>query len=559
MSWYKKLHWQIIIGLILGIAYGMFVAIFSSPLLTQSDFKNFPAFAEKLKQQGDSVSQFVVSNLSENTKKLLSDFDLGTTDPDPLEKAISNDLNELIKGPYFYEKERFAKVSLSPETRQGVSRTLGASQIPQVHRRLLEDSFPKDLIKSRPFLKNFTKNWITPFGDIFLNLLKMIAVPLVFTSLVTGVASLSDTKKLSRIGGRTIIIYIATTTVAVVIGLLVVNNLKPGAGIPEDVKNTLKDAYQSESSSKSQQAQAAQERGPLQPVEDMVPDNVFEAMLENKMLQVVFMALLFGIAVVQLPNRKAKPVTQLFDGLTSAIINVVHIIMLMAPLGVFGLITNTIVELAKDDPGSVVILIGALGYYMVAVIIGLLIQSLIIYPCLLKVFRVPISIRKFFAGIREAQLLAFSTSSSGATLPVTMQVCEENLGVSDEVSSFVLPLGATVNMDGTALYQAVAAVFIAQALGVDLTLSAQITIIITAVLASIGTAAVPSAGIVTLVIILEQISTPEVPLIQGMGLIIGVDRILDMLRTTTNVTGDTAVASVVAASENGFHPPKKAT
>ena len=277
----------------------------------------------------------------------------------------------------------------------------------------------------------------------------------------------------------------------------------------------------------------------------MVPSNFFSSASNNRnMLQVVFVAIIIGIALIQINKNKAKPVLDFFEGINELVIKLVDNIMLMAPYGVFALIADTITSIAGNNINNVLELLGALGFYMFAVIIGLLLQTLITYTIVLKLFsRMPL--KKFYQGLAPAQLLAFSTSSSGATLPVTMERCEEKLGVSEEVSSFVLPLGATINMDGTALYQAVAAVFIAQTLGMDLTLGAQLTIVLTAVLASIGTAAVPGAGVIMLVIILEAISVPSA----GIALILGVDRILDMLRTVTNVTGDASVAVAVASSE----------
>ena len=391
----------------------------------------------------------------------------------------------------------------------------------------------------------FVSNWISPFGKIFINLLKLIAVPLVLSSLITGVASLSDLKKLSRIGGRTISIYIATTAVAVTIGLLSVNMLQPGSTVPEDMKSKLQDTYQSSVSGRVEAAEEVKDRSALQPIVDMVPSNFFSSASNNRnMLQVVFVAIIIGIALIQINKNKAKPVLDFFEGINEIVIKLVDNIMLMAPYGVFALIADTITSIAGNNINNVLELLGALGFYMFAVIIGLLLQTLITYTIVLKLFS-KMSLKKFYQGLAPAQLLAFSTSSSGATLPVTMERCEEKLGVSEEVSSFVLPLGATINMDGTALYQAVAAVFIAQTLGMDLTLGAQLTIVLTAVLASIGTAAVPGAGVIMLVIILEAISVPSA----GIALILGVDRILDMLRTVTNVTGDASVAVAVASSE----------
>jgi proton glutamate symport protein len=391
----------------------------------------------------------------------------------------------------------------------------------------------------------FTADWVVPIGDIFLNLLKLIAIPLVLASLIMGVASLSDVKKLSRIGGKTICIYILTTTIAVTFGLVLVNVLQPGKNVPQDLQQKLQSTYQAEAETGVNRAASAKERGPLQIFVDMVPDNIFSSAANNRnMLQVVFFAILFGIALVLIPREKGKPIIDVFDGLTFAIIKIVDLIMIIAPLGVFALIAKTINQVAKDDLSAVGELLSALGFYCLVVILGLLIHGLVTYPILLKIFtKMPLS--RFFRGIAPAQLLAFSSSSSGATLPVTMEMCEKNLGVSEEVSSFVLPLGATINMDGTALYQAVAAVFIAQALGLELTLTAQLQIILTAVLASIGTAAVPGAGIIMLVIILETVGVPTA----GIALILGVDRILDMCRTAVNVTGDAAVATSVASSE----------
>ena len=391
----------------------------------------------------------------------------------------------------------------------------------------------------------FTTNWIAPFGKIFINLLKLIAVPLVLSSLITGVASLSDLKKLSRIGGKTITIYIVTTAISVTIGLVSVNLLKPGDTVPEDMKVKLQETYKSAASGKLEAADQIKERRPLQPIVDMVPSNFFSSASNNRnMLQVVFVALIIGIALIQIPKNKARPVLDFMEGINDLVIKLVDNIMLMAPIGVFALIADTITSIAGDNLNNVLELLSALGFYMLVVIIGLTIQMVFTYTAVLKIFS-NMSLKKFYQGIAPAQLLAFSTSSSAATLPVTMERCEDELGVSEEVSSFVLPLGATINMDGTALYQAVAAVFIAQTLGMDLTLGAQLTIVLTAVLASIGTAAVPGAGIIMLIIILEAIGVPSA----GIALILGLDRILDMMRTVTNVTGDASVAVAVASSE----------
>jgi len=397
----------------------------------------------------------------------------------------------------------------------------------------------------------FVSDWIRPFGQIFLNGLILIAVPLVLVSLILGVASLSDIRKLSRIGGKTIAIYLGTTAVAVTLGLVAVNVLQPGGYVPEATQIELAAAYGGDADARALRAGEVAERGPLQFIEDIVPSNLFASISDNRnMLQVVFLALLLGIGFIQIPREKAKPILDVLEGLNLVIIRLVDIVMLMAPIGVFALLASAITEIAADQPDVIVGLIGALGMYMVTVTAALLLHVLVTYTGLLKL-ATPMRIRDFAKGIAPAQLVAFSTSSSAATLPVTMERCEEKLGVSEEVSSFVLPLGATINMDGTALYQAVAAVFIAQAIGMDLTLAAQLTIVLTAVLASIGTAAVPGAGIIMLVIILQAVGVPAA----GIALILGVDRILDMLRTVVNITGDATIATVVAASEGQLGPP----
>lgn len=391
----------------------------------------------------------------------------------------------------------------------------------------------------------FTSAWIAPWGQIFLRLLLLIAVPLVLASLITGVASLSDMKKLSRIGGKTIAIYMATTVVALIIGLVLVNVMKPGASVPQDMREKLETTFAEQAESGMETAARAAERGPLDPLVDMVPGNVFLAASNNRnMLQIVFFAIFAGIALLMIPKEKARPLLDFFDSLNDMIIKMVEIIMLAAPVGVFALMADTITSIAGDDLAQILELLGALGFYCIVVLLGLILHTTLTYGSMILLLT-PRSIKEFVRALTPVQLVAFSTSSSGATLPVTMERVEKELGVSEEVSSFVLPLGATINMDGTGLYQAVAAVFIAQTIGMDLDLSAQLTIVFTAVLASIGTAAVPGAGIIMLVIILESVGVPSA----GIALILGVDRILDMCRTVTNVTGDATVATVVAASE----------
>ena len=392
---------------------------------------------------------------------------------------------------------------------------------------------------------NFTQDYIAPFGTIFLDLLKLIAVPLVVSSLITGVASLSDTRKLSRIGMKTILLYIGTTAVAVSIGLILVNLLEPGSAIPDSYQETLSNEYIEKAADKKSAADSVQKnRGPLQPLVDMVPSNIFSAASNNSnMLQVVFISIIFGISLIGIDRKFSKPVLDFLEGINQLIIKLVEMIMYFAPYGVFALIAKTISSVSGDI-SQISSILSALLFYMGVVIAGLFMHMSITYISILKIFT-NINLKHFFKSIGPVQLVAFSTSSSGATLPVTMKRCEKDLGVSEEISSFVLPLGATINMDGTALYQGVAAVFIAQAVGMDLTFADQFTIVATAVLASIGTAAVPGAGIIMLVIILEAINVPS----EGIALILGVDRILDMIRTTTNVTGDATIACAMDSLE----------
>lgn len=385
----------------------------------------------------------------------------------------------------------------------------------------------------------FTIFWIKPWGVIFVNLLKLIALPLVFASLIKGVTSLSSLSSLSKIGGKTIMFYLFSTLISVIIGLLLVNTINPGKVFSEEKRIELQQTYSNNANSKILAAENVKENGPLQFVVDIVPSNIFNAASDNKnMLQIIFFAILFSISLIMLPKEKTKYVKGFFDGINDIIIQIVDIIMMFAPYGVFALLSSLIVEYGASGE-----LFVALAIYSFNVILGLIIMILVIYPLVLRIFT-KIKYLDFFKAISPAQMLAFSTSSSAATLPVTMERCEEKLNVSKEVSSFVLPLGATINMDGTSLYQAVAAVFIAQAFGYDLDLSAQLTIVLTATLASIGAAAVPGAGMVMLVIVLSSIGiNPE-----GIALIFAVDRILDMLRTVVNVTGDATIATVVSSS-----------
>ncbi|MBL8726888.1 MAG: dicarboxylate/amino acid:cation symporter [Planctomycetes bacterium] len=392
----------------------------------------------------------------------------------------------------------------------------------------------------------FVLTFVDPFGKLFLNLLKMIAVPLVLFSLVAGVASLNDSGKLGRIGGKSIGLYLVTTAIAITVGLLVVNMFGPGTGLSPEVREKLLVAY---GQTAAEQTQRASQVSITDQLLGIVPTNPFRALADSEMLQVVFFALMLGIALTSLSRRVpgTDHVVKVFQLLSDAIIEMVQLIMKLAPIGVFALLASVVADLGSD-PAQLAELAQSLGGYMGTVVLALLLHYLLVYTAMLKLFtRVPW--RTFAKAMLPAQLLAFSSSSSAATLPVTIRSVEQGIGVDEEVSSFVLPLGATINMDGTGLYQGVAAVFIANALGIHLDFGQQLQIVLTAALASIGTAAVPGVGIVMLVIVLRQVNIPEA----GIALILAVDRPLDMCRTVLNVTGDATVATVVASSEGLIH------
>ncbi len=398
---------------------------------------------------------------------------------------------------------------------------------------------------------DFVASWIKPLGTIFVKLLKLIAVPLILASLIKGISDLKDISKFASIGLKTIVIYVLTTVIAISIGLILVNTLNPGDGVSTETIAKLTETYADNSSVQGKIAEASRQQAsrPLDFLVDMVPDNAFSALSNNKlMLQVIFLAMFLGISLLLVGEKSAKPLKDFFDSLNDVVLKMVDLIMLSAPYAVFALLANVVVS--SGDPE----LLYALLFYS-GVVVGGLFLMICFYLVLVSVItkRNPIW---FLKQISPAQLLAFSTSSSAATLPVTMERVEEHLGVDKEVSSFVLPVGATINMDGTSLYQAVAAVFIAQALDFDLTFADQLTIVLTALLASIGSAAVPGAGMVMLVIVLESVGFPADKLAIGLALIFAVDRPLDMCRTMVNVTGDATVSMIVAKFEGKLHKPK---
>ena len=382
--------------------------------------------------------------------------------------------------------------------------------------------------------KELISNWIKPFGTIFINALKLIAIPLILASLIKGISDLKDISKLSKMGGITITTYLITTVIAVSVGLAIVNIVKPGNSISDETRVELLNAYEDDADKKREAAAETKKSGPLQPIIDIVPSNIISAAADNKnMLQIIFFSILFGISMILIPENKSKPLKDFFDSLNEVILKIIDLIMSFAPYGVFALLATLIVEAPKWD------LLKSLLLYSITLVIGLF-SLIVIYTIAVRLI-LNKSPNFFFKGILPAQLVAFSTSSSAATLPVTMDRVHINLNVKKEVSSFVLPIGATINMDGTAVYQAIAAVFIAQTFGLDLSITAQLGIIVTATLASIGAAAVPSAGIIVLVIVLAQAGIPEA----GLALIFAVDRPLDMCRTVVNITGDATVSMIV--------------
>ena len=432
----------------------------------------------------------------------------------------------------------------------------------------------------------FTLDWIAPFGTIFINLLKLIAIPLVLFSIITGILSFGDVRALGRMGAKTLLFYLLTTTFAISVGLVLVNLFKPGKHIDENQRIANRISYElwlsqnpdiekkddlnllqnpeystyldeAEKSlaemsnnemvqSKMKQASSTKGSGPLQFIVDMVPSNIFLSFNDSLMLQVIFFALFFGLTLISLPPDKVAGMTAFCISGNEIFLKMVDLVMSAAPYFVFALMAGTMADLAGDSPAAMLSVFQALGWYSLVVVFGLVIMAFVIYPAIVLALNKKLTYRSFYKAISPAQFMAFSTSSSAATLPVTMEVVHENLKVPERISSFVLPIGATVNMDGTSLYQAVAVVFLAQFHMVDLDFAQQATIVLTATLASIGSAAVPSAGIIMLIIVLESVGLNPA----WIAIIFPIDRILDMCRTVVNVTGDIAVTTAIAASEN---------
>ena len=390
-------------------------------------------------------------------------------------------------------------------------------------------------------LEQFTADWIKPWGTIFIKLLKLTAIPLIIVSLVKGITSITDISKLSRIGVKTLSIYIATTVLSITMGLIIVNIFKPGDSFSPERKEAYHQKYVSTVEEKQSTAEIVKDRSPLAFIEDIVPENFIKASSENQsMLQVIFFTVLFAIALIMVPGSHSDAVKDLFSGLNSIIFRIVGFVMAFSPIGVFALLAALVVDSAGDTD-----LFVALGKYVGITLAGLLFLILVQYPLIIRIFT-RVRVADFMKAILPAQMLAFSTSSSAATLPVTMKQCTEKLKISPGVANFVLPVGATINMDGGSFYQAVSAVFIAQVFGIDLTVGQQLNIVLVATLSSIGAPAIPGAGIIMLVLVLTSVGIPA----EGLALILGIDRPLDMMRTAVNVTGDTAVATIIATGEN---------
>ena len=397
----------------------------------------------------------------------------------------------------------------------------------------------------------FVKDWIKPFGTIFINLLKLIAIPLILASVIKGVSDLKDISKIKVMGLRTVGLYVMTTVIAIVVGLTVVNIVKPGVGISSDTIDKVQLKYENSAGvvDKLEKAVMQKDTGPLQSLVDVFPSNIFTALGEAKMLQIIFFAFFMGICLLLIPDKKAKPITNFFDSLNEVVMKMVDLIMLSAPFAVFALMANVLTVFDDTE------ILFKLMLYGLCVFVGLMLM--IVFYLIIVSLYVKKSPLWFLKQISSAQLMAFSTSSSAATLPITMERVEEHLGVDKEVAGFVLPIGATVNMDGTSLYQAVAAVFIMQVLWPEgLIFSNQLVIVVVALLASIGSAAIPSAGMVMLVIVLESVGFPPELLPLGLALIFAIDRPLDMCRTTINVTGDATVSMIVAKSLGKLHTPQ---
>ncbi len=492
-----QLHYQILIALVLGAIFGSIFKVHENKLIVTRQIDN----------------QIIESEIYKWEKIFL------LTENDTSEYAANAQLQIINDFKRLSKKENVDVIAINfSEEERGII--------------LREKRF--DSVETLNSEKSIASNikWI---GDIFIRLLNMIAIPLVLASLIVGAASLGDIRRVAKIGGKTISIYLITTAFAITIGVVTANLIQPGKKMDPNTKDRLVSVYQEDVSEKIESEIGIDL---IQQIVEIVPKNPFDAMAKSNMLQIVFFAIMTGIVLTMIPGEKGNVVITFFDGISDIMIKMVDLIMVIAPYGVFALIAAVVSEFGFE-------ILGTLIWYVICVVLGLFIQTAFVYPMIIKMFS-KLKISTFFKAMRQVHTIAFSTSSSAATLPVNIEVNERDLGVSNKITSFVLPLGATINMDGTALYQGVAAIFIAQVYGFDLNLGQQLTVILTATLASIGTAPIPGVGIIMLIIVLKSIGVPE----EGIALILGIDRVLDMLRTVTNVTGDAAVNVAVASTEN---------
>ena len=385
-------------------------------------------------------------------------------------------------------------------------------------------------------IETFIDDWVRPLGKLFIKALVLIAVPLVFVSLIKGVTELKDTSSLSRLGGRTVMLYLMTTLFAVLIGLGSAMLIKPGNIIGDELIDSIQDKYgERVQTIEINRAEAAQS-GPLDFLDDIVPSNIFNALSQNgQMLQIIFFALIFGIALLSIPYDKRQPLVTLVDSVNEVIMRIVGYVIKCTPVGVAALMAGLVIDFNGNST-----VFAALGVYALNVIAGMLFLLFVFYPLLAR-FLAGVGYNRFVRNLYPLQLFAFTTSSSAATLPFTFATTQGKLGVSHEVASFVLPIGTTVNMDGTSCYQTIATLFIAQALGIELSIDQIFTIIAMTTLSSIGTPAIPGGSYVVLAMVLTSVGIPA----EAMALIIGIDRPLDMLRTSVNVTGDVAVSVIM--------------
>ncbi len=499
MNFYRKikLHHKILLGLLLGVIFGVIFGVNKYELeITHKGKKKEVVKNWETVEFLDPTSNVIIKSFgSEDQLKILSYFQ-------SLKEDFKDKIVVVVNFKKVAESERYEK-------------------------KYFEKVYKIDKVKTIPI-------HIKPIGTIFIRLLMFIAIPLVLSSLIVGASSLGDLKKVGRIGLKMLAFYSITIAIAIIIGLSLTNAIEPGRRLSADAKEKLMVEFAPNIQSRIQEAL---ELNIINTIVNIVPTNPIYALANSEMLQIVFFALIVGVTLTAIRREKSEPVIKFFDGFSELMIKMVDYIMKIAPYGVFALIAATISEFGFD-------ILQTLIWYAATLLLGLFIQQFFVLGAFVKTFAKMSPIR-FFKGIREVMLIAFSSSSSAATLPINIESCEVNLGIPKNITSFVLPLGATINMNGTSMYQAVAAVFIAQVYGVELHISEQLIILLTALLASIGTAPVPGVGIIMLIIVLRSVNIPE----EGIALIIGVDRLLDMCRTVVNVSGDAAVAAIVAKSE----------